>query len=131
MPSPRIRSFPLGTWRRGSSPATSTATQSFASCSGEAEMSIDVAVVGTPFLDFTFEGLPKLPVPGEEVVGRALHVAPGGAAMQAIAAARLGLSVAMVGPLGTDVAGTWLREILEREGVQVIAAPGSGTATSA
>ena len=52
----------------------------------------------TPFLDLVFEGLPRLPGAGEEVVGRALHVVPGGTAVQAIGLARLGLSVALVSP---------------------------------
>jgi sugar/nucleoside kinase (ribokinase family) len=50
-----------------------------------------VAVVGAPFLDLVFEGLPRLPREGEEVVGRALHLVPGGTAIQAIGLARLGL----------------------------------------
>src|SRR5207248_652902 len=62
---------------------------------------VDVAVVGSPFLDLTFEGLPRVPLPGEELVGRALHVAPGGTGMQAIGLARLGLSVTLVAPLGS------------------------------
>jgi hypothetical protein len=44
----------------------------------------DVAVVGAPFLDITFEGLARLPRVGEEVVARALHLGPGGTGMQAI-----------------------------------------------
>ena len=53
-------------------------------------MTFDVAVVGAPFLDLTFEGLERIPQEGEELTARTLHVAPGGTGRQAIAAARLG-----------------------------------------
>jgi sugar/nucleoside kinase (ribokinase family) len=82
-------------------------------------MSIEVAVVGSPFLDLTFERLPRLPRAGEEVVARALHVGPGGTGMQAVGAARLGLATALVAPIerrGTD---GLLRAVLESEGVRV------------
>jgi sugar/nucleoside kinase (ribokinase family) len=79
-----------------------------------------VAVVGAPFLDLTFEALPRLPRAGEEVVARALHVAPGGHGMQAIAAARLGLATALVAPLGRRGADALVREALEAEGVRVV-----------
>jgi ribokinase len=78
---------------------------------------VDVAVIGTPFLDLVFEGLPRLPAPGEEVVGKALHVVPGGSAIQAIGLARLGVPVALVSPRGTDPGGRVLEATLEREGV--------------
>lgn len=79
-----------------------------------------MAVVGAPFLDLTFEALPRLPRVGEEVLARALHVAPGGHGMQAIAAARLGLDTALVAPLGRRGADALVREALEDEGVRVV-----------
>lgn len=94
-------------------------------------MSVDVAVVGSPFLDLVFEGLPRLPAPGDEVVGRALHVAPGGTAIQAIGLARLELSVALVSPRAADVGGRFLGEIFEREGVRWIGPETDRTATTA
>lgn len=94
-------------------------------------MSVDVTVVGSPYLDLVFEGLPRLPGPGEEVVGRALHVAPGGTAIQAIGLARLGMSVALVSPKARDVAGRLIEEILEREGVRWIGPDTDVTATTA
>jgi sugar/nucleoside kinase (ribokinase family) len=83
-------------------------------------MTFDVAVVGAPFLDLTFEGLERIPQPGEEIIGTALHVAPGGTGMQAIAAARLGLRTALVAPIGRHGMAALLRGSLDREGVHVI-----------
>jgi sugar/nucleoside kinase (ribokinase family) len=80
-------------------------------------MTLDVAVIGSSFLDLTFEGLPGLPAPGEEVICKRLHFSPGGSAMTAIGASRLGLRTALVSPIGRDTAGTYLRSILDREGV--------------
>jgi sugar/nucleoside kinase (ribokinase family) len=91
----------------------------------------DVAVVGAPFLDLTFAGLPQVPGPGEEVVARELHVAPGGTGMQAIGAARLGLSAALVSPIGDDPAGVVLRTMLSAEGVEWIGRRTGSTATTA
>jgi ribokinase len=57
-------------------------------------------------------------VPGETVLGGDLAEHPGGkGANQAVAAARLGGRVAMVGRVGTDAAGERLRSALAREGV--------------
>jgi ribokinase len=83
-------------------------------------VSFDVAVVGAPFLDLTFEGLERIPQEGEELTARALHVGPGGTGMQAIAAARLGLSVALIAPIGTTGAAKLVRETLEAENVTVV-----------
>jgi sugar/nucleoside kinase (ribokinase family) len=91
----------------------------------------DVAVVGAPFLDLTFAGLPRVPGPGEEVVARELHVGPGGTGMQAIGAARLGLSTALVSPIGDDPAGEVLRTMLSAEGVEWIGQRRGSTATTA
>jgi sugar/nucleoside kinase (ribokinase family) len=83
-------------------------------------MSFDVAVVGAPFLDLTFEGLDRLPRAGEEVVAHALHVAPGGTGMHAIGAARLGLATALVAPIGGHVAAAIVVEMLRAEGVAIV-----------
>jgi ribokinase len=90
-----------------------------------------VAVVGGPFLDLVFEGLPRLPVAGEEVVGRALHVVPGGTAIQAIGLARLGVDVTLVAPRSEDLAGRLLSEVLDREGVPWVGPPADRTAATA
>lgn len=82
-------------------------------------MTFDVAVVGAPFLDLTFEGLPRVPLVGEEVCARALHVGPGGTGMQAIGVARLGLTATLLAPLRNAGWGALLRRVLESEGVTI------------
>jgi sugar/nucleoside kinase (ribokinase family) len=82
-------------------------------------VSVDLAV-GTPaFLDLTFVGLESLPASGEERFAGDLLRTPGGGAITAVAAARLGLSTALVAPLGDDLAGEFVRQEVEREGVIV------------
>jgi sugar/nucleoside kinase (ribokinase family) len=88
-------------------------------------VSIDVVCAGPVYLDVTFEGLESLPAAGEERFARDLHTTPGGAAITAIGLVRLGLSAAVVAPLGVDFAGTLLQEQLEAAGV-VCAGPRSG-----
>jgi sugar/nucleoside kinase (ribokinase family) len=85
-------------------------------------------IVATPaFLDLTFVGLEALPALGEERFAGDLVRSPGGGAITAVAAARLGLRAALVAPLGDDVAGEWVRKELEREGVTVDGARTSRT----
>ena len=86
-------------------------------------MTFDLAVVGTPFLDLTLTGLERLPAQGEEVLARDLHVSPGGAAVTAVAGARLGMSTALVGAMGEDFAGRELRRLLDEEGVAWVGPP--------
>lgn len=79
-------------------------------------------VVATPvFLDLTFVGLESLPVIGEERFAAELLRSPGGGAITAVAARRLGLSAAVAAPLGDDVAGDIVRAMLAEEGVESIA----------
>jgi ribokinase len=79
-------------------------------------------VVATPvFLDLTFVGLESLPALGEERFAAELLRSPGGGAITAVAAARLGLSTAVAAPLGDDVAGELVRAALAEEGVEPIA----------
>lgn len=67
----------------------------------------------------------RMPAPGETVFGDSFRVAPGGkGANQAVAAARLGASVRMVGRVGADDFGAALLDNLRREGVDA-----SGVAT--
>ncbi|GAA4159273.1 ribokinase [Gryllotalpicola daejeonensis] len=62
----------------------------------------------------------RLPAPGETVAGRDVHVLPGGkASNQAVAAARLGGSVRLVGAVGDDENGRMLREHSAAAGVDV------------
>jgi ribokinase len=61
---------------------------------------------------------PRLPQPGETALGQSFARFPGGkGANQAVAAARLGASVRMVGQVGEDPFGDELVAGLEREGV--------------
>src|SRR5262245_35122776 len=78
-------------------------------------------VVATPvFLDLTFVGLECLPALGEERFAGALVRSPGGGAITAVAAARLGLTTAVAAPLGNDVSGDLVRAALAEEQVEVI-----------
>jgi len=86
---------------------------------------VDLIVATPAFLDLTVVGLDALPVLGEERFAGDLVRSPGGGAITAWAAARLGLSAALVAPIGTDLPGEFVRTELEREGVLV---QGSGTA---
>ena len=75
----------------------------------------------------------RRPAAGETVLGSDLATFPGGkGANQAVAAARLGASVAFLGRVGTDSFAAFLRENLQREGVaagHLLAVPGpSGVA---
>ena len=60
----------------------------------------------------------RLPVPGETVFGNSFQTAPGGkGANQAVAAARLGANVRMVGRVGADEFGPALLDGLRAEGI--------------
>ncbi len=77
----------------------------------------EVVVVGSANLDLVVE-VETIPLVGETVMGGDLRRIPGGkGANQAVAAARLGRRVAMVGRLGADEGGTILRAALEADGV--------------
>ena len=82
-------------------------------------LSIELAVATPAFLDLTFVGLESLPAPGEERFAGELMRSPGGGAITAVAAARLGLQTALVAPLGNDLGGEYVRRELEAEGVAV------------
>jgi ribokinase len=76
-----------------------------------------VVVVGSVNVDLMVEVV-ELPLPGETVVGGDVVRAPGGkGANQAVGLARLGRRVALLGRIGDDPDGRWMREVLEREGV--------------
>jgi ribokinase len=91
-----------------------------------------VLVVGSVNADLVV-GVDRRPGAGETVLGSDLATFPGGkGANQAVAAARLGASVAFLGRVGTDSFAGYLRDNLDREGVatgQLLAVPGpSGVA---
>jgi ribokinase len=77
----------------------------------------EIVVVGSVNLDLVV-GVERIPVVGQTVLGGDLVQIPGGkGANQAVAAARLGRSVAMVGRVGDDDAGVTLRTSLHADGV--------------
>jgi ribokinase len=79
----------------------------------------EIAVVGSLNLDTTVQ-VSRLPLPGETVLGSGHFDDTGGkGANQAVAAARLGRDVAMVGMVGADDAGHRLRSSLESAGVDI------------
>ena len=82
-------------------------------------LSIELAVATPAFLDLTFVGLEALPAPGEERFAGELMRSPGGGAITAVAAARLGLDTALVAPVGDDLGGQYVRREVEADGVTV------------
>lgn len=91
-----------------------------------------VAVFGSCNMDLVaYVG--TVPERGETVLGREFHTVPGGkGANQAIAAAKAGAAVRMIGAVGEDDFGTQIREALQKSTVDVMGlrtVPGrSGTA---
>lgn len=77
----------------------------------------DVICAGVVYLDLTFAGLDAIPRTGEEVWAHTLAFSPGGMANTAVGLARLGLRTAVVGGIGRDLAGSYLRNMLESAGV--------------
>jgi len=78
---------------------------------------LPIAVFGSINMDLIAR-TPRLPVAGETLTGRSFFTAPGGkGANQAVAAARLGSQVFMVGRVGADVFGSALLESLKQNRV--------------
>ncbi len=79
----------------------------------------EIAVVGSINLDISVV-VPALPLPGETILGGdALWNGGGKGANQAVAAAKLGRRVVMIGAVGDDSAGADLLVELGRQGVDV------------
>lgn len=77
-----------------------------------------IAVVGSLNVDFTFR-LPRIPGPGETLTARGMEVHFGGkGANQAVAAARAGAEVSLIGCIGSDEQGERYRAYLEGEGIR-------------
>jgi ribokinase len=89
-----------------------------------------VVVVGSLNMDLVVR-MPQIPRPGETLLGGVFKTFPGGkGANQAVAAARLGANVIMVGCVGDDAFGQEMRETLAREGIDtthVLVHPQSAT----
>ncbi|HNP85625.1 MAG TPA: ribokinase [Kouleothrix sp.] len=76
-----------------------------------------VVVFGSINMDLVVRA-PRLPVPGETLIGHEFFTAPGGkGANQAVACARLGATTRMIGRVGGDVFGSTLRNGLETDGI--------------
>lgn len=93
-------------------------------------MQAKVVIVGSLNMDLVTRA-PRLPRAGETLAGQSFVTVPGGkGANQAVAAARLGASVAMVGCVGDDAYGEQLRTALLAEGIDCQAVtPVSGEST--
>jgi ribokinase len=93
-----------------------------------------LCVVGSLNMDLVFR-VPRLPAPGETITGGPAETHPGGkGANQAVAAARLGAAVTMVGRVGDDEPGRRLRAALAAERVDVqhvLPTPGVGSGAAA
>ncbi|GHB30800.1 ribokinase [Streptomyces viridiviolaceus] len=77
----------------------------------------DIVVLGSTNMDLVAY-VEKAPQRGETVTGREFRTVPGGkGANQAIAAARAGATVSMIGAVGNDAFGSRLRATLEHSGV--------------
>lgn len=80
-------------------------------------MQAKVVIVGSLNMDLVTRA-PRLPRAGETLAGQSFVTVPGGkGANQAVAAARLGASVAMIGCVGGDAYGQQLRSALLAEGI--------------
>lgn len=80
-------------------------------------MPAKVVVVGSLNMDLVTRAS-RLPRAGETLIGQTFSTVPGGkGANQAVASARLGADVSMIGCVGTDAYGTQLRDALQVEGI--------------
>ncbi|MDO4906385.1 ribokinase [Neisseria sp.] len=78
-----------------------------------------IAVVGSINMDLVTSS-PRFPQPGETLLGTSFRRFMGGkGANQAVAAARLGADVSMVGAVGNDGFGSEALENLKREGIDI------------
>jgi ribokinase len=78
-----------------------------------------IVIVGSINLDLVTQA-PHFPAPGETVLGTRFLTVPGGkGANQAVAAARLGGQVALIGAVGDDVFGERLLKGLTHEGIDL------------
>jgi ribokinase len=78
-----------------------------------------IVVIGSINMDLVIR-CETIARPGETISGRSLEEIPGGkGANQAVAAARLGAAVTLVGRVGDDAFGQLLRDGLEREGIDL------------
>ena len=92
-------------------------------------MPADVCIIGSINVDLVVAA-DRLPMPGETVLGGRFATHDGGkGANQAVAAARAGARVTMIGAVGRDAHGTRARAALAAEGVDVSRVAGRGHRT--
>jgi ribokinase len=78
-----------------------------------------IVVVGSLNMDLVVE-VPTIPLPGETVLGKNFATFPGGkGANQAVAAARLGAQVSLIGRVGQDAFGDQLLTSAQADGINV------------
>ncbi len=78
-----------------------------------------LVVVGSINMDLVVR-TPRMPLPGETLLGSGFHTIPGGkGANQAVAAARQGAAVKIVGGVGDDDFGQAQRRCLDAEGIDL------------
>lgn len=93
-------------------------------------MKSQILVVGSLNADFVVR-VGSFPIPGQTIVGEEFKVFPGGkGANQAYAAAKLGGRVSMIGQVGGDAHGQWLKAHLSAAGVDVSGVKADPGATS-
>ncbi len=81
-------------------------------------MSGKILVIGSTNTDMVIQS-PKLPLPGETILGGQFFMFPGGkGANQAVAAARLGGAVTLVARTGDDVFGRQAKAQFQQEGIR-------------
>lgn len=97
---------------------------------GEFSLQRSICVVGSLNVDLTANA-PRFPRPGETILGSRFAVFTGGkGGNQAVAAARLGARVSMIGCVGADANGELYQSVLAKEGVDakgVSVLPGATT----
>jgi ribokinase len=93
-------------------------------------MGVKVTVVGSINVDLVTQ-VARFPRPGETIIGGDLETIAGGkGANQAVAAARLGAEVTMVGRVGDDVFASQLKKNFAAEGIDVTHVSASGDTAS-
>ncbi|KAB7790351.1 ribokinase [Bifidobacterium leontopitheci] len=86
---------------------------------GERHGHADVVIIGSANADYTVV-TPRLPEPGETVIGGDIAVLPGGkSANQAASCSRTGVAATMIGCVGTDGNAQFLRDQLAGAGADV------------
>src|SRR5690242_17309393 len=78
-----------------------------------------VVVVGSINVDLVVTA-DRFPRPGETLIGQSFARHPGGkGANQAVAAARMGARTVMIGAVGADPSGAFMRDTMSRAGVDI------------